>query len=160
MRIRPETESDQAAIRAVITQAFKRPEEADLVDALRTAGDLAVSLVAAEAGEICGHVALSRLKSPERALALAPVAVATAAQGYGTGTALVREAIGHARKQGHGIVFVVGEPRFYGRFGFSPDIAANFQSRFAGPHFLALNLSEQLPRPAPVIYAGAFDALE
>jgi putative acetyltransferase len=160
MRIRPETEADRAAIHAVVTQAFGRRDEADLVDALRAAGDLAVSLVAAEAGEICGHVALSRLKSPKRALALAPVAVATAARGYGTGTALVREAISRARGQGYDIVFVVGEPRFYERFGFSPGIAANFQSRFAGPHFLALKLSEQHPERAPVIYADAFDALE
>lgn len=160
MRIRLETESDRASIHAVVTQAFGRRDEADLVDALRAAGDLVVSLVAAEAGEICGHAALSRLKSPERALALAPVAVATSAQGYGAGTALVREAINHARRLGYEIVFVVGEPRFYGRLGFSPAIAANFQSRFAGSYFLAVHLSGLQPGPAPVIYPDAFGALE
>jgi predicted N-acetyltransferase YhbS len=59
------------AIRRVIADAFGRDDEASLVDDLRVSGDLALSLVAQEAGEVCGHVALSRLKSPARALALA-----------------------------------------------------------------------------------------
>jgi N-acetylglutamate synthase-like GNAT family acetyltransferase len=52
-----------------------------------------LSLVAQEGGEVCGHVGLSRLKSPQRALALAPVSVLTARQGQGIGSALVRRAM-------------------------------------------------------------------
>ncbi len=63
----------RASIHAVVTQAFGRRDEADLVDALRTAGDLVVSLVAAEAGEICGHAALSRLRSPSERLPWLPL---------------------------------------------------------------------------------------
>lgn len=160
MRIRPETTDDHEAIHRVVIEAFGRRHEADLVDALRMGGDLTVSLVAAEAGEICGHVALSRLKSPERTLALAPVAVAPRVQRYGTGSALVREALKSARQLGYDLVFVVGEPRFYERFGFSADIASRFPCRFAGPYFMALPLSSLRADPAPVIYADAFADLE
>ena len=160
MRIRPETADDRQAIHAVVTAAFGRPHEADLVDTLRIAGDLTVSLVAAEGGDICGHVALSRLKSPERSLALAPVAVSPRIQRYGTGSALVREALNSARQLGYDLVFVVGNPRCYERFGFSSDIASRFPCRFAGPYFMALPLSSLRTDPAPVIYADAFEDLE
>jgi putative acetyltransferase len=160
MRIRPETTDDHEAIHRVVIEAFGRRHEADLVSALRISGDLEVSLVAVEGGTICGHVALSRMKSPERSLALAPIAVSPGAQRHGTGSALVREALSTARRLGHDLVFVVGEPRFYQRFGFSPDIAARFPCRFAGPYFMAMPLSGLVANPAPVIYADAFQDLE
>ncbi len=81
-------------------------------------------------------------------------------QRHGTGSALVREALSAARRLGHDLVFVVGEPRFYQRFGFSPDIAARFPCRFAGPYFMAIPLSGLAANPAPVIYADAFRDLE
>lgn len=160
MRIRPETADDREAIHAVVTEAFGRRHEADLVNALREAGDLVVSLVAAQAGDVCGHVALSRLRSPERSLALAPLAVSPGIRGYGTGAALVREALICARQLGYDLVFVVGEPRYYQRFGFSPKTAASFPCRFAGPYFMALQLSNPGADPAPVIYADAFEHIE
>ena len=73
MHIFDERAEHEGSVRRVITNAFGRDAEARLVEELRFAGDLAISLVAEDAGEICGHVALSRLKTPQRALALAPV---------------------------------------------------------------------------------------
>ena len=75
MLVREESRSDHATIHALVAEAFGQPQEADLVDALRADGDLIVSLVAEEAGELIGHVAFSRLQSPRESLALAPVAV-------------------------------------------------------------------------------------
>ena len=160
MRIVDEHPGHEACIRRVITDAFGREVEARLVDDLRFATDLAISIVAEEAGEICGHVALSRLKAPSRALALAPVSVLKATQQQGIGSALIRRAIKNARDSGYDIIFVLGEPDYYKRFGFETKEAALFRAPFRGPYFMALNLVGRSLAPADVIYPHAFDALD
>jgi len=160
MRIVDEHPGHEASIRLVITNAFGREVEARLVDDLRLATDLAISLVADEAGEICGHVALSRLKAPSRALALAPVSVLKAKQRQGIGSALIRRAIENARDAGYDIIFVLGEPDYYKRFGFETEEAALFRAPFSGQYFMALNLVGRPVSPADVIYPHAFDALD
>ena len=159
MIVREETVGDHAAIHEVVAQAFGRDDEAALVAVLRRDGALVVSLVAEIGGIVVGHVALSRLRSPERALALAPLAVAPARQRQGVGADLVRHAIWQCRRSGEHIMFVLGEPAYYSRFGFSAAAAAPYPCPYAGPHFMALQLSDLLPRPAAVIYAPAFDPL-
>ena len=160
MKIRSETLDDHETIRGVVSDAFGQDQEAKLVDDLRVAGDLVVSLVADVGGKVCGHVALSRLKSPPDALALAPVAVSSSQQMQGVGSALIREALIHAKRLGSGIVFVLGEPNYYSRFGFSAATAKPFPCPYAGPYFMAQCLSEARAIPAEVIYASAFDELE
>jgi len=160
MRIVDEHPGHEASIRLVITNAFGREIEARLVDDLRLATDLAISLVADEAGEICGHVALSRLKVPSRALALAPVSVLKARQHQGIGSALIRRAIENARDAGYDIIFVLGEPDYYKRFGFETKEAALFRAPFRGAYFMALNLVGRPVAPADVIYPHAFAALD
>ncbi len=160
MKIREERSSDQPAIRALVTDAFGQAQEANLVDALRTTGDLKVSLVAEEDGKLCGHVALSRLTSPARALALAPVSVLTQEQGRGVGSRLIRDAIEQARQLGYEIVFVLGDPEYYSRFGFSPETAVPFPCPYAGPYFMALWLTDERRAPDTVVYASAFGDLE
>lgn len=159
MRVRPETVSDHGAIRTVIANAFGTLEEARLVDDLRADGDLTLSLVAVEDQDICGHVALSRMRAPPSSLALAPLAVRPAWQRRGIGTRLVEGAIAAARHQGCGIVFVLGDPEFYGRFGFSRAAAAPFPSRYSGPHFMAIVLGTGSPKAGVACHAPAFDCL-
>lgn len=159
MQIRSERANDWPAIRALIARAFGQEQEADLVDALRTSGHLSISLVAEDASCLVGHAALSQLQSPKAALALAPVAVVPDRQRSGIGSALVRAALDEARRLGNHSVFVVGDPAYYSRFGFSPELGATFQSPYAGPYFMALMLTQALPTPAPVIYADAFNQL-
>lgn len=157
--IRPERATDADAIRSVLVHAFASSAEANLVDDLRTDGDLVISLVAEVDGVILGHVAMSRLKSPERALALAPVAVVPPAQSQGMGTALIRQAVNDARQQGASLILVLGKPEYYRRFGFSADEASAFQCEYAGPNFMALRLSNTAPKAGAVVYATAFAKL-
>jgi putative acetyltransferase len=147
----------EAAIRSTVAEAFGGDLEARLVDALRREDALVLSLAAECAGAICGYAALSLLQSPPRALALAPVAVRKAMQGKGIGSALIRHAINRAQALRYDIVFVLGAPAYYERFGFSAVAAAPFPSPYTGPHFMALRLASGLIPPAPVIYPGAFD---
>jgi len=157
--IRAEAPRDYAAIRKVLIDAFGGTQEADLVEALRSDGALALALVAEIDGQVCGHVLMSRLASPSAGIALAPLAVDPERQNQGIGSALVREAIELTRAHGARMIFVLGDPVYYERFGFSGEVAAPFQSPYAGPHFMALALSSEHETVTPVVYAAAFERL-
>ena len=160
MRLRHETEADRPTIRRVVEAAFGREDEAHLVDRLREDGDAAIELVAEKDGEVAGHVLFSRLRAPEGALALAPVSVRPDLHGNGIGAALIREGLEQARKAGAGAVFVLGDPPYYTRFGFRPQLAEGYASPFAGPFLMALELSSgALKGEGALAYARAFDDL-
>lgn len=143
--LRPEEPRDHEGIFNVHASAFPSSAEAQLVDALRDEGHARVSLVAEIDGRIVGHVLFSDLAivSPSAtvaALALAPLAVLPEFQRNGIGSELVRRGLEMCRADGYRIVIVLGEPSFYGRFGFSADRAVALESPFAGPYFLGLEL--------------------
>jgi len=124
--IRPEAAGDVSVIRAITAAAFARPggdpPEARLVDELRASPAWLpeLSLVAATpGGEIIGHVLCTRGhvgRSP--ALALGPLTVRPDRQGRGVGSALMHAIPGAADALGEPLVALVGDPAFYGRFGF------------------------------------------
>ena len=164
--IRPAEPADAAAIRAVHEAAFPTTVEAELVEALAREGDAVVSLVAERQGEIVGHVLLSRMRVTAdgdelRALGLAPVGVLPGFQGGGIGSAMIDAALAIARATGEAIVFLLGEPDYYARFGFSAAAAAPFASPYAGPYFMALPLRPGFEPPAAgeAAYARAFSDL-
>ncbi len=160
MIIRAEQPGDAAAVHAVVLAAFGRPAEADLVTALAADGDVAISLLAEMDGAIVGHVLFSPVAAPFRALALAPVGVAPAHQRRGIATALIREGIDQARRAGWAAVFVLGDPAYYGRFGFDAALANGFVTPYAGRYFQALSLIGVLPADAGELrHAPAFQAL-
>jgi putative acetyltransferase len=121
--IRSETAADRQGIREVVTAAFNSSNEADLVDALREDGALAVSLTADQGGAIIGYIGFSRIRitcehGRTTALALAPVAVHPEHQRRGIGAGLIRTGLSRARVAGFDIVVVVGHADYYPRFGF------------------------------------------
>jgi putative acetyltransferase len=124
MRVRPETEADRAAVRAVNEAAFETLAEADLVEALRGSGVSLVSLVAEADGEIIGHILLSAVSLNDHAnlnlMGLGPMAVVPDQQRKGVGSALVRQGLMCCRGFGARAVVVVGHPEYYPRFGFVP----------------------------------------
>ena len=93
--IRPESADDGDAVRYVNEQAFGRPEEAALVDALRVQAQPFISLVAVEGERVVGHIAFSPVTvegggAAGRVAGLAPMAVLPDRQRRGIGTLLVR----------------------------------------------------------------------
>ena len=121
--IRPEQPSDINAIHEVEALAFGRPNEADLVDALRANGRSILSLVAVDEanGRIAGHIMFSPMtvEPPAiRAAALGPVAVHPHVQNRGIGGDLIRAGIAEVRRLGWDAVFLVGHADYYPRFGF------------------------------------------
>jgi putative acetyltransferase len=158
--VRDERPRDWTAIYGVVSSAFDRSAEAELVTELREAGDSVVSLVADEDGQIVGHVLLSKMDASFPALALAPVSVIPTRQRRGIGSALVRRAVSRARSTGWAAIFVLGDPSYYERFGFDREAAVGFTSPYAGRHFMVLKLSPSLPATTGELrHAPAFSAL-
>jgi len=120
--------------------AFETDMEARLVDLLRADGDLSISLVAEDAGAIIGHIALSPMMAPVRALGLGPVAVRPALQRQGIGSQLINAALDIAISQDIQAVFLLGHADYYPRFGFNPELAALFESKYTSPNFMAKEL--------------------
>jgi putative acetyltransferase len=158
-KVGPETPERSAAIRDLLLESYPTPAEADLVERLRADGDVRISLCAVVDGAVAGHVLLSEMRAPFRALGLAPLAVAAAHRRQGLGAALVNAAVAEARAEGWEGLFVLGDPGTYRRFGFDPVAAASFDCRYAGPFLMLLPLKTGLPRGGHVAYAPAFDAL-
>ena len=161
--IRPAEPEDRAAIHAIEERAFGRPDEADLVDHLVADGDVVLELVAERHGEIFGHILFSRLQvmsgdwnSP--AVSLAPLAVDPAHQNAGIGSELVRE--GHLRlmAQGEVLSVVLGDPAYYGRFGYAHDRASGFESRWQGEALQAIAFDDA-PQTGRLVWPRAFDAI-
>jgi len=125
--IRPETPRDVPAIRRVNVEAFadhpvSRQTEHLIVEALRDAGALEISLVADADGEVVGHIAFSAARigdAREGWRLLGPVAVLPDRQGEGIGRALVKAGLAELRSRGARGCVLVGDPAFYGRFGFA-----------------------------------------
>lgn len=161
--IRPETLEDAAAIDAVTRAAFSAAEHASgteqaIVAALRRAGALTVSLVAQENGGIVGHVAVSPITISDGTGAwfgLGPLCVAPGRQRAGIGGRLVREALSALRTGGAGGCVVLGEPGYYGRFGFrqEPDLTL---PGVPPAYFMALLFQGRLPA-GTVAYHPSFE---
>ena len=161
IHVRDESPGDRKAIYQVVSSAFGRLSEAELVGALQEAGDSIVSLVADDDGQIIGHVLLSKMDAPFSALALAPVSVIPPRQRGGIGSALIKRAVSGARHGGWAAIFVLGDPNYYKRFGFDQEAAAGFTSPYAGRHLMVLKLSPSLPATIGVLrHAPAFAALD
>jgi putative acetyltransferase len=123
--IRDEAAGDAPAVRAVNEDAFGSPLEAGIVDALREACADRVSLVAERDGRVVGHILFTPVEiataaGAVRGYGLAPMAVCTAWQRQGIGSALVAEGLSRVRQAGAPFVVVLGHPHYYPRFGFEP----------------------------------------
>jgi len=121
--IRIETPADAPAVARVVEAAFGRPDESRMVDAIRASREYVpeLSFVADDAGEIVGHTMLSHVGlagSDRELLELAPLAVVPGRQREGVGSALTRAVLAAADASGEPLVLVLGDPRYYVRFGF------------------------------------------
>jgi putative acetyltransferase len=163
MKIRLEQPEDAAAIHALTTAAFKDAPysdqtEARIVDALREAGALTLSLVAIEDGQIVGHAAFSPVRidgRPGRWYGLGPVSVAPDRQREGIGSSLITDGLGRLRAMEAEGCVVFGNPGYYTRFGFASDPRLRYEDAPDG-YFMRLVFIG--PEPAGVVtYHAGFD---
>jgi putative acetyltransferase len=150
--VRPETERDVEGIRAVNIVAFEghaysQQTEHLIVEALREADALEVSLVAEIDGEVAGHIAFSAATIGDSSMGwflLGPVAVRPERQGEGIGRALVEAGLEALRARGACGCVLVGDPAFYGRFGFLPSTGVVWHG-VPDENVLCLRLSGEMP---------------
>lgn len=166
--IRPETPEDSHAVRRLLLAAFPSDDEAVIVDELRSANALVVSLVAVDVQRsVVGHIGFSPVtirpqpSKPCRILGLAPLSVAPDVQKCGVGSSLVTAGIRACEEVGCEAVVVLGDPAFYGRFGFRPAAGHGLRCLFdAPPEAFTARVArpDALPMtPATVHFHSTFD---
>jgi len=129
MLIRSEMPADHDAIHQLTWNAFRpmafsEDTEADIIRALRADGDLTISLVAEDAGEIVGHVAFSPVKIDgihDKWFGLGPISVSPGRQRQGIGKALIAAGLQLLDEQGAGGCALIGNPEVYSHAGFVSD---------------------------------------
>jgi predicted N-acetyltransferase YhbS len=159
--IREERPGDVETIAGVIERAFAAAEhrdgtEAQIVERLRAAGALALSLVAERDGAVVGHAAFSPVTVNEAQgwFGLGPVAVEPERQGQGIGAALIEAGLARLRSSGAQGCVVLGDPAYYARFGFRVVRGLTYPGAPA-EYFQALAFSGHPPR-GEVRYHPAF----
>lgn len=162
LTLRTESAGDAAAIAQLTRSAFQHAPHSDhnehrIVAALRAAAALSVSLVAETDAAIVGHVAVSPVTIDDGTphwYGLGPISVQPALQGRGVGTQLMQAALQALRDRGAAGCVVLGDPRYYGRFGFVADPSLRFPG-VPADYFQALHWAGAKPHGV-VSYAAAF----
>ncbi len=159
--IRPETAADHAAIFEVTAAAFlhhpiSQHTEQYIIEALRAAGALTLSLVAEQEGRVVGHIAFSPVTicgGVQHWHGVGPVSVLPERQRRGIGKALIREGLARLKALGSQGCVLAGDPNYYQRFGFRhiPELVLE---GIPPQYFLALPLGETTPRGTVVFHAG------
>ena len=124
--IRDETYADVTAITEVTVAAFKSLEisgqtEQFIIEALRAANALSISLVAEIDGRVIGHIAFSPLTisdGTQKWYGLGPVSVLPEFQRQGIGKALIQEGLSRLKDMNARGCCLVGHPDYYRKFGF------------------------------------------
>lgn len=160
--IRPELPQDHATIHVITEAAFRDMPFSDgdeqyLVEKLRSNGDLTLSLVAEDGERIVGHIAFSPVSIGDGTsdwYGLGPVSVVPDCQRGGIGFRLIQRGLADMRELGAKGIVLLGDPAYYGRFGFKHEP----QLTYPGPppeYFQCLLLDGDLPS-GQVRYAPAF----
>lgn len=145
--IRPPASAERESVLAVHRAAFGREDEARLVAQLAAAGRNVFERLAVQDGAIVAHALFSPVRTEQgddaRILGLAPMAVIPAWQRRGVGTALLHAALNDLVATPWRAIVVLGDPVYYGRFGFTPASAAGLHDIYGGGDaFMALALRE------------------
>jgi putative acetyltransferase len=145
--VRWERQADRAAVFNINARAFGSPDEARLVDALRQSARPQISLVALREGRVTGHIFFSPVTVGSgpgawEAIGLAPMAVEPEWQKQGIGSELVRAGLAACQSIRRPVVFVLGHPEYYPRFGFrpAPPLGLHFRGAEYDPAFMVAEL--------------------
>lgn len=150
--IRPEQPADIEEITNLTQVAFAPMSYAShteqfIISALRRSGQLSVSLVAVETGTLRGHIAASPVSISSGATGwhgLGPLSVDPARQRRGIGTRLMQAALAALRQQHAQGCVLLGDPAYYGRFGFKPELGLVLPD-VPPAYFQALSFTGEVP---------------
>jgi putative acetyltransferase len=159
--IRNETDADVGAITEATVAAFMTLEISDhteqfIIEALRAADALTVSLVADMDGRVIGHIAFSPVTISDGTpnwYGLGPVSVVPAYQRKGIGSALIQAGISRLKGLGARGCCLVGHPEYYGRFGFQ-NVRGLAHEGVPHEAFFALSFDGHMPQGIVEFHAG------
>lgn len=136
MLIRVEIPVDAAGIDALLRRNFGRNDEADLVQQLREDGLLTLGIVATnDEGGVVGYAAFSPVDvagENRQWVGLAPLAVDKSLRRQGLGEKLIYAGLDSLNEFSYAAVVVLGDPAYYGRFGFEPAAVYGLHCRWQG----------------------------
>ncbi|MFI4974329.1 MAG: GNAT family N-acetyltransferase [Caulobacterales bacterium] len=172
VEIRPERADDAAAVRALVTAAFGPGDDtAGFVEAVREDAEVCLAEVAVAGGSIVGHAqwCAAPLTVDGRGVKgayLTCLCAEPALQKRGIGSRLVRSGLKRLVETGYEAASLLGDPAYYGRFGFSPDLAARIEAphRSRGRGFQAIELvfgaldGEEVRADFPAVISPAGEA--
>jgi predicted N-acetyltransferase YhbS len=135
MEVRTERAGDHEEVFQLNFSAFgNREDESRLVDAIRLSGQFIpeLSLVAEEHRRLAGHALFSKAEVVDgnmhhEVVVLAPIAVKPSEQKRGIGGRLIQEGLKRCATMGYELVFLIGHPTYYPKFGFKPARAHGFE---------------------------------
>lgn len=159
--IRNETDADATPIHDVTVAAFEtleisRHTEQFIIEALRAAKALSVSLVAERDGHVIGHIAFSPVAISDRTpdwYGLGPVSVLPAYQRQGIGTALIREGLSRLKAMRARGCCLVGHPDYYRKFGFRT-VPGLILEGVPPEFFFALSFDDEFPQGSVTFHEG------
>ena len=159
--IRSERDADISAIAEVTAAAFETLEisnqtEQFIIEALRAAGALKISLVAELDGNVIGHIAFSPVTISDGTAnwyGLGPVSVLPDYQRQGVGKALIGEGLSRLKDIGAGGCCLVGHPDYYIKFGFQ-NMPGLLLEGLPPEVFFALSLDGRIPQGIVEFHAG------
>jgi putative acetyltransferase len=160
VHVRVATRDDIPAIKDLTSRAFGRPDEAAIIDALMKDEEVLIQFVAEVDNAIVGHVLFYPVGVFGRlgASGLGPMSVDPWVQREKIGTIMATHALQEIKKAGVPLVFVLGHPEYYPRFGFAQETTEPFESplKEKGAAFMALRLRYGPPMSGRLIFPKAF----
>jgi putative acetyltransferase len=162
--IRDETKDDATVITEVTVAAFESLEisnhtEQFIIEALRCAGALTLSLVAEVDGHVVGHIAFSPITisdGTDHWYGLGPISVLPMYQRMGIGKALIQKGLSRLKALGAKGCCLVGHPQYYRKFGFE-NVTGLVYEGVLQEVFFALSFNGHLPQ-GNVTFHEAFKA--
>jgi len=159
--IRNETDADVGTIAEVTVEAFKTLEisnhtEQFIVEALRAASALTVSLVAEMDGRVVGHIAFSPVHISDGTrnwYGLGPVSVLPEHQRKGIGKSLIREGLSQLQDLNAWGCCLVGHPAYYKKLGFK-NVSGLVHEGVPPEVFLALSFDGPIPQGTVTFHEG------
>lgn len=159
--IRNETDADVSTITEVTVEAFKTLEvsnntEQFIIEALRAAKALTLSLVAEVDGRVVGHIAFSPVTISDGTMhwyGLGPVSVLPEYQRKGIGKALIQEGLSRLKDLGAKGCCLVGHPQYYRKFGFE-NVAGLVLEGVPQEVFFALSFDGRFPQGNVTFHEG------
>jgi putative acetyltransferase len=163
IHIRPERPGDEDAIheltaRAFETMPYSSGTEAAIIRALRASGDLALSLVAEQDGQVAGHVAFSPVRIDDISagwFGLGPISVMPELQRQGIGKRLIRVGLDRLTERDAKGCALIGAPEVYRSSGFTNDGSLTYDG-VDGTYVQWVVLSGRRPS-GRLSFAPAFD---